>query len=270
MQIVFIGSGNMAGSIIGGLVKSNWQADAITACDPDADKLVTLKAEFGINTSTNNRTACKDADIIVLAVKPQILKNVTLDLQGVITDNTVIISVAAGITTSSIKTWLNTDNLIVRTMPNTPSLIQMGMTGIYPNQEPDQNTKNIISDIFKSLGEIIWVKDEDKINVITAISGSGPAYFFEFFRAVSHAAQDLGMDQDTAARLIEQTALGAAAMALASDKDSETLRNNITSPGGTTEAALSEFARYDFSTMTSDAITAAYTRAQELAKISGA
>lgn len=265
-QICFIGGGNMASSLIGGLINNGHAAHRITVTDPDQQKLRQLQQQFSVNTSTDNAQAIKNADIVLLAIKPQVLHEVCTSIQSVIQNKRpLIISIAAGIRSTDIDRWLGGDNAIVRCMPNTPALIQAGASGLFANSHTRKTQKNTAEHILASAGITIWVEEEPLLDAVTAVSGSGPAYFFLFMQAMQKAGRDLGLNEQTASLLTQQTALGAARMALEGEDDAATLRAKVTSKGGTTAAAIASLENSNFSTIIENALTAARDRAIELA-----
>lgn len=271
-QIGFIGAGNMAQALIGGLIKSEFSAENIYATDLDTEKLNQLCSQFQIRSSESNQVLVEQCDVIVLAVKPQVLQQVIrdIDCQG---KAPLFISIAAGITTTAMNNWFTTSEQtnpshqpIVRTMPNTPALVQSGVTGLFATTTVTDQQKTLADKIMAAVGETIWVAEEKLLDTITALSGSGPAYFFYFMQAMSDAGKDLGLDEATSQRICIQTALGAAKLALQSDDSLEELRKRVTSPGGTTERALEVLQSKNSKTIISDAVHAAHDRAGELAK----
>ena len=265
-HICFIGGGNMAGSLVGGLINNGYATKQITVTDPDSEKLQQLKQQFGINTTTDNTQAVENADVIVLAVKPQILHEVCASLKPICHKNRpLIISIAAGIRSTDIDRWLGNNNAIVRCMPNTPALIQAGATGLFANTASSEEQKNSANQILSSAGITLWVEDEQLLDAVTAVSGSGPAYFFLFMEAMQKAGQNLGLSEDVASLLARQTALGAARMSLEGTDDPATLRTKVTSKGGTTAAAIASFEQNHFNDIVEQALTSARDRAIELA-----
>ncbi len=265
-QLCFIGGGNMASSLISGLISNQYPPDHITVTDPDTHKLKSLEQQFAINTETDNQAAVQNAHVIVLAVKPQILKDVCISIKP-ITEKTqpLIISIAAGIRSTDIDRWLGGNYALVRCMPNTPALIQAGATGLFANQKTTDELKLIADNILSAAGMTLWVDNEAQLDAVTAVSGSGPAYFFLFLQAIQTAGTELGLDEATAGMLAKQTALGAARMALESNDSPATLRKKVTSKGGTTAAAIASFENNHFDDIIRQALTAAHDRAIELA-----
>lgn len=265
-NICFIGGGNMASSLVGGLISNHYPATNITVTDPDPQKLEQLQEHYAIQVNTDNAQATAQADILILAVKPQVLAEVCASIKATVTQKQpLIISIAAGIRSTDIDRWLGNQNAIVRCMPNTPSLIQAGATGLYANELCSTAQKNSAEDILKSAGITLWVDNEPLLDAVTAVSGSGPAYFFLFMEAMQAAGCKLGLNPEVAGQLAKQTALGAARMAVEGNDDPATLRAKVTSKGGTTAAALSSFEENHFTEIVERALYAARNRATELA-----
>jgi|TARA_B100000768_G_scaffold180994_1_gene202475 pyrroline-5-carboxylate reductase len=268
VSIAFIGAGNMAGSLVNGLIESGTSPSEIAAADPIAKQLEKLSV-LGVVTAANNDQAIKAVDVIVLAVKPQVIGQVLEALSG-LTPNQLIISIVAGIDLRSLETWLPANQPIVRCMPNTPALLGAGMTGLFANSRVTDQQKALATHILEAVGEVAWVSKEAHLDAVTAVSGSGPAYFFLLMENMIAAGQKLGLDAELSKKLTEQTAFGAALMAQKSNVDPGTLRKNVTSPGGTTEAALNLMLAQDFPATVIDALSAAEKRAKELAVEFGA
>jgi len=263
--ICFIGAGNMAQSLIGGLIASGYNKENIIATDPTAEQRDAVTQTFGIQCLPDNVDAVSQSDIVVLAVKPQVLESVCQTImEASQSTKPLIISVAAGIRSDDINRWLGGQTAIVRTMPNTPSLIQTGATGLYANSIVSKNQKNQAEHILRAAGITVWVDKESKLDAVTALSGSGPAYYFLFMEAMEQTAQELGLNEKTAHLLTLQTALGAAKMALESNQDCATLRQNVTSPNGTTESAIKSFESNGLREV-DNAMKSAHKRAKELA-----
>lgn len=259
-KLTFIGAGNMATSIIGGLIQEGFAANNISASDPNKASLDTLSADFGINTTSDNLTACASADIIVLAVKPQILRSVAASLKGHLPKGCLVVSIAAGITSGQLQQWLGETQAIVRCMPNTPALVKQGASGLYANQQVSEAQKAQVTELLSSIGISRWVEQESLIDVVTAASGSGPAYFFLLMEAMINSSIEQGLDPETAKSLVLQTALGAATLATSSDCDVDELRKRVTSPKGTTESAINSFQANGFSHTVDQAMRAAQAR----------
>ena len=262
-NICFIGGGNMAQALIGGLISRGLPATRITVSDP-VEKVRALLAEKEINVTGDNSAAIQDADIVVLAVKPQVLAQVLQPLKGLV-NNKLIISIVAGAEIATLSALLGTER-IVRVMPNTPALVQTGAHGLYANASVETNDRELASQVLASTGLTIWVDSEAQIDVVTAVSGSGPAYFFYMMESMIRAGKNLGLDEKVATALTLQTALGAAQMAITSSNTPAELRKNVTSPNGTTQAALEVFDRAQISQNIQAALAAAQKRSQELAQ----
>jgi pyrroline-5-carboxylate reductase len=270
VKITFIGGGNMATSLIGGLIADDYKSQAITVSDPELDKLSQLAARYGIATEPDNKLAVAQAEIVVLAIKPQIMESVARDLAPALQQNSpLVISIAAGITVSVLSDWLGADLPLVRSMPNTPAMIQSGATGLYAGATVNENQRNQAESILRAVGMTRWVEDESLIDAITAVSGSGPAYFFLVMEAMEEAAKSLGLDEESARLLTLQTALGAARMAIESSDSPALLRQKVTSPGGTTERALGILEAGGLRTLFNDALQGAAERSRELSDLLG-
>ena len=217
--ITFIGGGNMASSLIGGLINKGYPANAITVSEPLAENREKLADAFGINVTSDNNQAVADSHLVVLAIKPQIIKQVALSLQPALTAKPVVISIAAGITISSLQSWLGDDLAIVRCMPNTPALVQTGATGVFANQFVTETQRQLCAEILEAVGMVCWVETEADIDTVTAVSGSGPAYYFLVMEIMESIGTQMGLPAETARALTLQTALGAAKMALGSEVD---------------------------------------------------
>lgn len=264
-QITFIGAGNMAASIIGGLCKQGLPANNINASNPDQAQLQALKNAYGINTFTDNDRAAKNADIIVLAVKPQIMRQVCEQLAPHLNGQQLIISIAAGINCSSLSRWLGTAT-IVRCMPNTPALIQQGVSGLFATAQVSAAQRQQAEQLLGAVGLAIWLEDEQLIDAVTAVSGSGPAYFFLLIEAMTQAGIKLGLPAETAAQLAKHTAQGASSMACQSELNATQLRQQVTSPNGTTEAAINALQAGGFNALVDTAVSSAAARSQQLAQ----
>ena len=269
-RIAFIGAGNMAASLIGGLRAQGVPAERIRASDPGAEQRAKISAEHGIFVSADNADAVAGADVIVLAVKPQVMKAVCQALAPSLTGNPLIVSIAAGIPCASLERWLaarpETAPAIVRCMPNTPALLRQGVSGLYATARVSAAQRQQAEQLLSAVGVALWLDEERQIDAVTAVSGSGPAYFFLLIEAMTAAGEQLGLPRETAARLTLQTALGAARMALESDVDAAELRRRVTSPNGTTEAAINRFQAGGFEALVQQALNAAAARSAELAE----
>lgn len=262
----FIGGGNMARSLIGGLIADGLAPGNIWVAEPDAGKGAELVSDFGINTSTDNAEVANNCENLILAVKPQIMAKVCEALAPKLTTAPLIISIAAGIRSENIDTWLGGKRAIVRTMPNTPALLGCGATGLYANSQVSEDQKQAAERITRAVGVVEWFPSEDDLDSVTALSGSGPAYFFLLMEAMQQAGEAMGIPADKARLLTLQTALGAAKMAIESDEAPRQLRQRVTSPGGTTERAINAMQSDNFETIVVNALKSAKQRSEELAK----
>ncbi len=267
IRIRFVGSGNMAASLMGGLISKGLTASQITASDPGKNQRAYIEQQFQILTYDNNNAHFGMPDIAIIAVKPQIMKQVLADVKDSIQrTQPLVISVAAGITTGQIESWLQSDLPVVRTMPNTPALIGQGAIGMYANQQVSAEQLRLTEQVMDAVGTSIWVKKESQIDAVTALSGSGPAYFFMFMEYLQQAAQKLGLSPADAALLAKKTATGAALLAERSPESLNTLKQRVTSPNGTTAAALDSFAANQIEQIIEQALQAANDRSIELSK----
>ncbi len=266
-KIAFIGGGNMASCIIGGMLANGFEAAQISVGNPGQEKRDSLQQRYGIATSADNHSAVAGAEIVVLAVKPQVMGTVAEDLARSIAADALIVSVAAGIQLADLQRWLGARRPIVRAMPNTPSMVRSGAAGLFANEFVSDRQKQSIEAIFSAVGICCWVETEALIDAVIAVSGSGPAYFFLIMETMQRIAQELGLPEQTARDLTIQTALGAAQMASTSDLDAAQLRQQVTSPGGTTAAAIATFQALDIEESFRQAMQAAVDRAREMAKI---
>ena len=262
-NITFIGGGNMAQALIGGLLARGLPATRITVSDP-VEKIRLLLAEKDVHTTDDNLAAIRDADIVLLAVKPQYLANILKALKGQL-EGKLVISIVAGAEISTIAHVLETER-VVRVMPNTPALVQTGAHGLFAKEAVTLQDRELASQVMTSTGLTIWVNSEAQIDAVTAVSGSGPAYFFYMMESMIRAGKNLGLDEKVATALTLQTALGAAQMAITSSNTPAELRKNVTSPNGTTQAAIEVFDHAHISQNIQAALAAAQKRSQELAQ----
>ena len=255
----------MAGAIIEGLISSGVPPEQILASNPSASKLDKLTASCGIKTTSDNRRAAKRGDIVVLAIKPQMLPGVCSQLASIDFSNKLIISIAAGITIEQINLLISSSSAIVRAMPNTPATVSKGATGLYANVQTNKTQKLITDSIFSAIGMAEWVEEESLIDVVTAIAGSAPAYVFQFIQSMVEQAVTEGMPAQTARNLATQAVLGASTLAqIQHHRSLEELRVAVTSPGGTTAAALASFEVNGFSNIIKKGVAAAAARGREL------
>ena len=267
-KIAFIGGGNMARSLIGGLVATGMSSKDISVSEPKADLREKLTKDFGVNALEENASAVMGANVIVLAVKPQILQEVVVPLGNLIAEaRPLLISVAAGITCSSIEKWVGGDPALIRVMPNTPALIGAGISALCANSNVSNGQRALAEKIVTAVGKTVWIEEESLMNAVTAVSGSGPAYFFYVMQAIHDAAVREGLDAQTARLLTLETTLGAARLALASTEDPANLQAQVTSPGGTTEAAIKVLNDSGVKDTLQQAVSAARARGGELAKL---
>lgn len=265
-RITFIGGGNMAASLIGGLINDGHPATCVTATDPLPARRKELAIRFGVNCSDDNAAACADADVVVLAVKPQVMPDVAKGLADALKKSSpLVLSIAAGIRGTDIVRWLGYDAALVRAMPNTPALVGSGITGMFANDNTSEAQRQAADAVMQAVGGTVWVGSEALIDSVTAVSGSGPAYFFLMMECLSATGVELGLSQDAARQLALHTALGAARIALEGDDPPDVLRQKVTSPGGTTERALNIFNEGGMPDLVRAAVTGARDRAQELA-----
>ncbi|OTG86657.1 pyrroline-5-carboxylate reductase [Acinetobacter sp. ANC 4558] len=262
-NITFIGGGNMAQALIGGLIARGLPPTRITVSDP-VESVRQLLQEKDVQVMDDNIAAIQNADIVVFAVKPQLLVDILQPLGKFIQDK-LAISIVAGAEISTISKLLGTDK-VVRVMPNTPALVQTGAHGLYATDAVNAKDREKASQVLAATGLTLWVNTEAQIDAVTAVSGSGPAYFFYMMESMIRAGKNLGLDEKTATALTLQTALGAAQMAITSANSPAELRKNVTSPNGTTQAAIEVFDRGQISQNIQAALAAAKTRSQELAQ----
>lgn len=268
-NIVFIGAGNMATALIRGLIADGTPARQILASDPSQERLTAL-AGSGIRTRGDNTAAAAEADVLVLAVKPQLLKEVCGELAEVVQQRRpLVVSIAAGVRRSELDDWLGGNVPLIRTMPNTPAMIQCGATVLFAGPGVSAAQRDQAEHVLRAVGLTRWVEDEALLDAVTALSGSGPAYYFLFMEAMEAAAVKQGLPADTAHLLTLQTALGAARMAMESSDSPQQLRNKVTSPGGTTERAIQVFEDGGLRDLVQRALDAAQERSEELSRILG-
>ncbi|WP_027965840.1 pyrroline-5-carboxylate reductase [Halomonas halocynthiae] len=266
-HITFIGAGNMASAIIEGLINSGHDASSLTATATSDTTLSPLRSRLGIKTSTDNIHAIADCDVVVLSVKPQIMHQVCEQIRDSIqARKPLVISVAAGLTADTLERWLGGNLAVVRCMPNTPSLVGVGASGLYANANVSSRQRQLAEDLLNAVGIVEWVDDEQLLEVVTAVSGSAPAYFFLMFEAMEEAAVARGLPAATARRLALQTALGAATMAMDSDQSPSELKRNVMSPGGTTERAIQRLESGGLRQLLQDAMGDCANKASEMAK----
>jgi len=269
--LAFIGGGNMASALINGLIEDGTPPQNILVAEPDEKRREQLAARFGIRTVDDNNNAAAQADILILAVKPQVLKEVATALApALIQKKPLCLSIAAGIRHASLQRWLGEDIPLVRVMPNTPAMLKAGASGLYATEDVSETQRSEAEHIIRATGIAVWLDDEKQMDALTAVSGSGPAYFFLFMEAMEDSARKLGLPEKTAHLLVLQTALGAARMAMESASDLQELRNSVTSPGGTTEKALAVFQEHKLEQLVEAAMTAAWDQSIALSESLGA
>lgn len=269
--IAFIGGGNMARSLIGGLIADGHPAAGLRVAEPDAERREQLVADFEIQGFEDNATAARGADAVILAVKPHRLADVARDLGSQLREQgSLAISIAAGVRAADIAQWLGGEVPVVRTMPNTPALVQTGATALFATDAATQTQRDLAETTLRAVGLVVWLPDEQQMDAVTALSGSGPAYFFLTMEVMQAAAERLGLAEETARLLTLETALGAARMALESREDPATLRRRVTSPGGTTAAAIEQLENGELAAVYQRALEAAAARAAELGDELGA
>jgi len=264
-RLAFIGAGNMARSIIGGLIQEGYPPERISASDTKPDSLAQMESDFDVSTGDNQQVA-RAAEVVVLAVKPQVMGEVARDLRAALKHKPLLISIAAGIHSASLSRWVGEDQALVRCMPNTPSLVKAGACGLYANARTSAQQKAIAERIMSAVGLTIWLDDEALLDSVTAVSGSGPAYFFLVMEAMIEAGAELGLNREKATQLTLQTALGAAQLAQQDEASVADLRRRVMSPGGTTEAAIHSFEQDGLREIFKRAMSACAQRSAGLAR----
>ena len=271
IRIRFVGAGNMAASLIGGLISKGLTASQITASDPGPNQRQYIEKQFQILTYDDNNAHFGMPDLVIIAVKPQIMKPVLQDVaSSIVRTQPLVISVAAGITSGQISSWLGAELPVVRTMPNTPALIGQGAIGMFANAAVTSEQRQMTEQVMDAVGTSIWVEQESQIDAVTALSGSGPAYFFLFMECLQKAAESLGLGAEDAALLTKKTAIGAALLAERSPESLTQLKDRVTSPNGTTAAALASFEQDRIQQVIQHAIQAANDRSVTLSQEFGA
>lgn len=265
VNIAFIGCGNLSTSLVRGLLASGYPREKIWVTNRSAEKNKILRDSLGIHAGENNHEAASHAEVIVLGVKPQQMQLLAKDLAAMVQEKKpLVISVAIGISTEMLSRWLGGDVVLVRSMPNTPAVVSAGASGLFANHQVTQTQKDFAESLHRAVGMAVWVDEESLINVVAAVSGSGPAYFFYMIEAMQTAAMKLGLPEKTASELALQTAVGAGRLALESDDDVVTLRRKVTSPKGTTEQAIKVFDERQLPGIIEAGMQATIARAQEL------
>jgi len=268
LTIGFIGAGNMARALAAGLIGNGWERSRVLLADPDEGQRKSVSTHLGATVFADSKELVRQADLLVFAVKPQILKEVAKDLAGDTQQRRpLVVSIAAGIRTDDVERWLGGNLPVVRVMPNTPALIGSGAAGLYANQRVDAAMRDQAEHIMRAVGVVVWLNDENLMDVVTALSGSGPAYFFLIMELLEQAAIRHGLDRKTARLLTLETAFGAAKMALEGAEEPAALRLRVTSPGGTTEAAIGKLVQGGLDILIDEAVAAAINRSRELADL---
>lgn len=266
-SIAFIGGGNMTRSLVGGLIADGVSPARLQVAEPDPDRRAALQRDFGLRVTTDNTAAAKAAGVVLIAVKPQVMPGVARELAGPLAESgALVISVAAGIRSDDLARWLGGGTPVVRAMPNTPALLGCGATVLCAGPGADTGHRELAEAILRAVGSVSWVEEEVQLDAVTALSGSGPAYFFLLAEAMADAAAELGLPPELARLLAVETALGAARMAIESDADIAELRHRVTSPGGTTEAAIDALEAGGFRALVAGAVKRAEARSRELAE----
>ncbi|HEY9397170.1 MAG TPA: pyrroline-5-carboxylate reductase [Burkholderiales bacterium] len=263
MNITFIGGGNMATALIGGILAKGFDASAIHVVDPVPTARRRLSESLGVACFESVQQLVSLDDVIVLAVKPQQMRVVSADLYGRLSDQ-LVLSIAAGIRLRDLARWLGGHDRLARCMPNTPALIGQGISGLYANQTVSAEQRAQAQGILEAVGQVVWVHEEEALDAVTAVSGSGPAYVFYFIEAMQQAAIDAGLDTQTARELVLQTMRGATELAAQSTEPVSVLRERVTSKGGTTERALATLQQHQVAGAIVQAVHAARVRATEL------
>ena len=264
-SIAFIGGGNMARSLIGGLIARGASAASIRVAEPVEVLRESLSRDFGVEVFATAQEAAAEADLWLLAVKPQVMRIVCEGLSAVAQSRKpLVVSIAAGITAPQMQRWLGSDTAVIRAMPNTPALLGAGVTGLFASTQVDAAGRARAEGLLSSAGKTVWIDDEAKMDAVTAVSGSGPAYVFLLAEAMEAAAKAEGLADEAARTLVLQTVLGAARMLTESDEAPEELRKRVTSPNGTTQAAIETFQAGGFEELVGKAIHAASGRGREL------
>jgi len=269
--IGFIGGGNMAESLIGGLLASGHKASLIHVSEPDTNRRSRLSSKYGVNCVQDNVELVDRADLLLFAVKPQMLYQVALPLrQSIQASQPLIISIAAGVRSADLEQWLGGGLAIVRVMPNTPALVRAGASGLYASHLVSNEQKNQAESIMRSVGLTVWLENEAQMDIVTALSGSGPAYIFRVIEAMENAATRAGLARETSRLLSIETVLGAAKLAMESEDSPAELRQKVTSPGGTTEQGLNQLEQGGIEQLFQNTIDAAIDRSREMGDELGA
>ncbi|CAJ2377396.1 MAG: Pyrroline-5-carboxylate reductase [Arenicellales bacterium IbO2] len=270
-KISFIGGGNMAAALLGGLVRGGWPAEAFAVAEPRAEQRRELTRRFGVACFEDNAECAARADAVVFAVKPQALREAAHSVADALRrGKPLLISIAAGIRCDDLLRWAGDDFALVRAMPNTPALVGAGITGLFANAQASAAQRELAQEVLRAAGGTLWVAREELMDAVTAVSGSGPAYFFKMMEVMAESAAAHGLAREDAGELAVQTALGAAMLAREQSGDPAELRRQVTSPGGTTEAALLAMENGGFERALRGGMDAARARAAEIADELGA
>jgi len=265
LSLAFVGGGNMTRCLLAGVLEADYQANKIWVCDPNPEKLQSLTHQYGVHVTDVNQEAIANAEVIVFAVKPQNMQAAVMQAAAQIRQKKpLIISVAAGVTTAAIQNWLGFTTAVIRCIPNTPAMVGSGATGLYANEEASEEQRQIAESLLRSVGIILWLETEAQLNTVTALSGSGPAYFFLVMESLQQAAEEAGLSSQQAKLLTIQTALGSARLALETEHALTELRDQVTSPGGTTEQGVAVLEAGGLAELFAKALQAARQRAIEL------
>lgn len=262
-KITFIGGGNMTHAIVKGLIKANYPSDLICVTNPGEEKRLAFEKEFRVITTKDNKVGVEAADIVILSVKPQLILSVCEEIKSAFKDGAIVVSVAFGIKLAAIQQAVGDHIMVVRAMPNTPTAVGAGATGLYAAPTLSDEARHCVQSVISLTGLALWVEKEDLIDAVTAISGSGPAYIFLIIEALRDAGEQLGLSAVEANKLAIQTILGAGEMAVKSEADVKQLRASVTSKGGTTEVAISTLESGNLRDLLFKAVRAAFDRAQE-------
>lgn len=269
LEIGFIGAGNMARALAAGLIADGVAPQRLIASDVDGERLAALARELGIRAVADNGSVARSVDVVVLAVKPQVMREVATELAAAGLRRPLYVSIAAGIRTADLGRWLGSECAIVRAMPNTPAMVGSAATALYANARVTAAQRERAEALLRAVGIVQWLEDEALMDLVTALSGSGPAYYFLVMELTERLAVERGLPAATARLFSIQTAFGAAKMALESAVEPARLREQVTSPGGTTERALAALRARDLEGALAAAIDAARERAEELARTFG-
>ena len=264
LNIAFIGGGNMASAIIGGLVEAGVPSENISVSDPLESNLQRLNESWSVKTSSSNLDVIAGSDIVILAVKPQVLLAVCEEIRQQLAEGCLVLSIAAGLSSAKIDQALGGSRAVIRCMPNTPALVKQGASVLVANSLVSEAQKQAAESILAAVGTVSWIEDEAQMDAVTAVSGSGPAYFFLVIESMIDAGVSLGLDAELAQKLALQTALGAAQLACDSEDPVAELRRKVTSPNGTTERAIQTFESKELREIFRQAMEACALRSQEL------